>query len=75
MITVYFKPKPKPALPPPPKPRGRPRKQKTTASPEDQPPAKKAKKASAMKSCPSRIVLITVIWILKLQWMKLLIII
>ncbi len=52
MITVYFKPKPKPAVPPPPKPRGRPRKQKTTASPEDQPPAKKAKDASADEESP-----------------------
>jgi hypothetical protein len=52
MITAYFKPKPKPAVPPPPKPRGRPRKQKTTASPEDQPPAKKAKEASADEEPP-----------------------
>ncbi len=47
MITAYFKPKPKPTVPPPPKPRDCPWKQKTTASSKDQPPAKKAKEASA----------------------------
>jgi hypothetical protein len=52
MITVYFKPKPKLAVPPPPRSRGCPQKQKTTASPEDQPPAKKAKEASADEEPP-----------------------
>ncbi len=52
MITTYFKPKPKPAVPPPPKPRGCPWKKKTTASPKDQPPAKKAKEAGADEKPP-----------------------
>ncbi len=52
MITAYFKPKPKPAVPPPPKPRGCPQKQKTTALHKDQPPAKKAKEASADQEPP-----------------------
>ncbi len=52
MITAYIAPKRKPAVPPPPKPRGCPWKQKTTASPKDQPPAKKAKEASADEELP-----------------------
>ncbi len=74
MITACFKPKPKPAVPPPPKPRGHPWKQKTTASPEDQLPPKKAKEASADEEPPIQKCVDYSDLVIKAAWMKLLII-